>query len=214
MDIYHYDPVNGEYKGTGQADECPLKKGDWIIPAFATTTAPPEIADHQAAVFSNGAWRIVPDYRGTTWWHQDGTGYTITWLGVAPAPEDSDTPPPPTLEEIRTAKLASLAAYRWQRETAGITVGGVVIKTDRESQSLLNGALKLFDLDPVLGGIDWKGENRWVLVNKATLEAVGLAVGAHVQACFTREKVHAEAIEALTTAEAIEAYDFTTGWPV
>jgi hypothetical protein len=118
-----------------------------------------------------------------------------------------------TLDEIREQKLASLALYRWQKETEGITIGGVGIKTDRESQSLLNGALKLFDLNPTLQAIDWKGETGWVQVDKATLEAVGVAVGAHVQACFTREKQHATAIEALETIEEIEAYDITTGWP-
>ncbi len=119
-----------------------------------------------------------------------------------------------TTEEVKAAKLADLATYRWTKETEGITVSGVAIKTDRESQSLINGALKLFDLNPALPAIDWKGANGWVQVDRATLEAVGLAVGVHVQACFTREKYHAEAIGALTTIEDIEAYDFTTGWPV
>lgn len=118
-----------------------------------------------------------------------------------------------TLDEIRQRKLTALAYYRWQKETEGITLNGVGIKTDRESQSLLNGALKLFDLNPSLLAIDWKGENGWVQVDKATLEAVGLAVGAHVQACFSREKAHATAIEALTAIDEIEAYDITTGWP-
>lgn len=118
-----------------------------------------------------------------------------------------------TLDEIRQRKLTALAYYRWQKETEGITLNGVGIKTDRESQSLLNGALKLFDLNPSLLAIDWKGENGWVQVDKATLEAVGLAVGAHVQACFSREKAHATAIEALTAIDDIEAYDITTGWP-
>lgn len=118
-----------------------------------------------------------------------------------------------TFEEARERKLLELAYYRWQKETGGITVSGVGIKTDRESQGLLNGALKLFDLNPLLAAIDWKGENGWVQVDKATLEAVGLAVGAHVQACFSREKAHATAIEALTAIDDIEAYDITTGWP-
>jgi hypothetical protein len=118
-----------------------------------------------------------------------------------------------TLEEQKSLKLTALAYYRWQKETEGITLNGVGIKTDRESQGLLNGALKLFDLNPLLAAIDWKGENGWVQVDKATLEAVGRAVGAKVQACFTREKYHTEAIAALTTIEDIEAYDFTTGWP-
>lgn len=134
------------------------------------------------------------------------------WLASGNTP-DPVINPPATVVEAMERKLTALAYYRWQKETEGITLNGVGIKTDRESQSLLNGALKLFDLNPSLLAIDWKGENGWVQVDKATLEAVGLAVGAHVQACFSREKAHATAIEALTAIDDIEAYDITTGWP-
>jgi hypothetical protein len=40
-----------------------------------------------------------------------------------------------------------------------------------------------------------------------------MSVASHVQACFSQERVHAEAINALETVEDVQAYDFTTGWP-
>lgn len=62
-----------------------------------------------------------------------------------------------TFAQLKQRKLDDLADYRWQRETAGISMGGATIKTDRESQSLLNGALKLFDLSPNLAAIKHMG---------------------------------------------------------
>jgi len=109
-------------------------------------------------------------------------------------------------------KLAALAAYRYAKETGGITVSGATIKTDRESQALIAGAKLYSDLNEAVL-IDWKAENGWVQINRAAIVAISQAVAAHVQACFSQEKVHSEAINALTTAAEIEAYDITTGWP-
>jgi len=117
-----------------------------------------------------------------------------------------------TVDEALTAKLATLAAYRYVQETAGITVNGAEIKTDLESQAMINGAVAYSTLNPT-ALIDWKAANGWVQIDKATVTAVGNAVGAHVQACYSNERVHAEAIVELTTVAEIEDYDITAGWP-
>jgi|GEM_PF-994319 hypothetical protein len=117
-----------------------------------------------------------------------------------------------TLEETKTNKLAGLAAYRFQKETAGMTLNGITIRTDRESQAMISGAKSYLDANPE-SVIDWKGANGWAQIDRATLLTIGQGVGAYVQACFSREQAHSAAIEALTTAEGVEAYDFTTGWP-
>ncbi len=79
-------------------------------------------------------------------WNEKPSGYYTPdeWDGMhRPAP-----PVPPTLEEARTAALAALATRRWQAETAGIRVNGLDIPTDRESQSLITGAVAGTLLDP------------------------------------------------------------------
>lgn len=119
-----------------------------------------------------------------------------------------------TIEEIKINKLEQLAAYRYARETAGITVNGEVIRTDRESQSMITNTLRGFDLKPEGTATDWEtADGEWVQINKATLEAIGILVWDHVEACFQNKKRHSIAIRALTTSEEIAAYDFTTGWP-
>jgi len=112
------------------------------------------------------------------------------------------------VEEIKRQKLSDLAAYRYGRETAG--VGG--FKTDRESQSLLTGAALAATLDPAYT-VDWKGEAGWVTLDAAQLLAAAQAVRAHVQACFSAEKTHGAAIEALAGFQEAVGYDFTAGWP-
>lgn len=112
-----------------------------------------------------------------------------------------------------TQKLSELAAYRYQKETAGITLSGMTIETDRESQALITGAWSISQTNPAIL-IDWKGVNGWIQIDAATITAIAGAVAAHVQSCFSAERIHAEAIAALETAEDIGQYDLTTGWPI
>lgn len=151
----------------------------------------------------------------------DNTDYPFNVIGEYSISGDDNLAPARTkyssLEEARTARLDELAAYRNEKETAGITVNGAIIKTDLESQAMINGAVAYSNLNPELL-IDWKAANGWVQIGHDDIIAIGQAVGAHVQACFSKEKVHAAAINALSTKEVpsiaeIEAYDFTVGWP-
>jgi len=108
----------------------------------------------------------------------------------------------------RSAKLAELAALRFNKETAGVNG----IRTDRESQALLTGAALAASLDPDYE-VDWKGEAGWTTLNAVQLLGAAQAVRGHVQACFSNEREHATAIALLDTVEAIEAYDLSSGWP-
>jgi len=60
MQIYNYAPETGEYLGASIADESPLEPGVFLIPAYATTTAPPEPQEGYVRRFSNGAWGYSP----------------------------------------------------------------------------------------------------------------------------------------------------------
>lgn len=115
--------------------------------------------------------------------------------------------------DVLADKLALLADLRFRKETAGIVVGGVGIKTDRESQALISGAYSSLK-NGLLTSIDWKGATGWVTVTLAQLEPIAQAVANHVQACFTRERQHNDAIQAVVNNQVqVAAYDITTGWP-
>lgn len=116
------------------------------------------------------------------------------------------------LADVKAERLAALAAHRYAIETGGIDIGGASIRTDLESQSKIAGAHALVTAEPSTV-IDWKGAAGWVQLDAATMTAIALAVGTHIQACYSAERTHAEAIEACETAAAAGTYDFTDGWP-
>ena len=58
MNIYHFIADTGIFYAKGVADESPLEPGVFLIPAHATTVAPPVVSDPEIAVFKDGAWSI------------------------------------------------------------------------------------------------------------------------------------------------------------
>lgn len=56
MKIYHYDQHTGEYMGDGEAAADPLEPGRWLIPAWATTIAPPEAVEGKVRYFDGLEW--------------------------------------------------------------------------------------------------------------------------------------------------------------
>ena len=113
MKIYNYQPVTGEYLGECIADPSPAEPGNFLLPAFSTTDVPPIPGDNQTAVYLNGAWVLVPDYRGSTRWRRDGTEYTIDELGVAPDVTDTDHDPRPSIYHVWSGSEYVLDREAW-----------------------------------------------------------------------------------------------------
>ena len=121
-----------------------------------------------------------------------------------------------TLEGQKDRVQAAIRAKRKQVEEGGLVFNGVPIDTTGSSQYKVDGAIALFDKDPTLTTIDWEAAPTiWVELDKPTLEAIGIAVGRHVQACYSRSRVLSEAVTSAESAEQlaeVEA-DLNNGWP-
>jgi hypothetical protein len=113
MQVYNYHPITGEYVGKGVADPSPAEPGEFLLPAFSTSIEPPVPGSNQAAVYQSGAWALVPDYRGSTWWKQDGTQYIIDELGTAPEATDTDHDPRPSVYHVWSGSEYVLDREAW-----------------------------------------------------------------------------------------------------
>lgn len=151
----------------------------------------------------------LPEFHKSLIWIEVGADAQPGWVHTAGT---VSAPPPPSLESLKARKIEALALKRWMVEAGGITVNGAVIATDDRSQSKVTGALMKVTRNPATL-IDWKGENGWIKIAKAEVEAIADLVGDHVQACFSRECALAEAIAAAEDVAALEAIDINSGWP-
>jgi leucyl aminopeptidase len=65
-----------------------------------------------------------------------------------------------------------------------------------------------------LQSIDFEAlPNQWVALDAATMTAIGVAVGRHIQACFSRAKALADEVAAASDAAALDAINIDVGWP-
>jgi len=76
------------------------------------------------------------------------------------------------LDKLKNDKRAEIADARWKEETGGLTLpDGTVVKTDRESQSLLMGAALFAKEDPTYA-VNWKGASGWVTLDASTIASI------------------------------------------
>lgn len=102
-------------------------------------------------------------------------------------------------EKVRLGELVRTRAY--ELETAGVILNEQLIATDRASQSMIGNALAYLTLNTDQT-IDWQAPSgAFVELNLAGIRALATAVGAHVQAHFTRRKELFAIIEAADDPE-------------
>ena len=125
---------------------------------------------------------------------------------------------PVSVEQLKTF----VTAFRWNVETGGITLPtGVRVATGIDDQNRITSVVANAERAG-LDEVDFKAAEGWAKVTLAELQAIATAVARHVQACFSAERAHHEAIDALVAQlqddpqalqAALDGYDESQGWP-
>jgi hypothetical protein len=119
--------------------------------------------------------------------------------------------PPPSPASLATGLLAYSSNQRWQKEVGGITVNGIYMPTDEQTQYTLTGAVTMIQVAPDTT-IQWKiADGTFVTLPGTQLVMLAQAVATHVQNCFSTEATLATGIQAspptiTTRAQIDEAY--------
>lgn len=162
------------------------------------------------------------DENGHPWAYEDDVLPTEIRAYLVPMTAEEieahlNPPPPP----VTTDGLKGVVTrYRWEVETGGITLPtGVHVATGLDDQNRITTVVanaRLAGLDSV----KFKAASGWVTLSVAELEGIAAAVARHVQACFSAECAHHQAIDAIALipgqAErqaALDSYDIGRGWP-
>lgn len=122
--------------------------------------------------------------------------------------EGNTVEPEHMAEDYQAQTLRSIAERRFKAETSGITVLGIPVNTERDSQALITGATLSAIIDPTYV-CNWKTSQGWVQLDAETLKMLAQAVRAHVQACFNREGELVAEVLAGTYSNTL----LNAGWP-
>ncbi|MGV4733197.1 tail fiber assembly protein [Burkholderia pseudomallei] len=87
MLIHNYNASTGEYLSSGQPDADPRNDSRWLIPSSATIEAPPPRTPTTWPFFRDGAWFLLPDYRGRVCYRTD-TGEPVEIAIAGKTPDD------------------------------------------------------------------------------------------------------------------------------
>lgn len=116
------------------------------------------------------------------------------------------------LPEVDLAAYA--AARRFAVETGGIAVNGAPVATDRGSQAMIANALSYVTASGA-ASVSYKSPAGFITLSADQVKEVGLAIGAHVQACFAAEDtidagIHASPPTVTTLAQIDAAFAAVT----
>ncbi len=90
---------------------------------------------------------------------------------------------------LPAAELIKYAAQkRWERETAGIDVGGFQIDTTRDSQDMVQKAMTYLQNAGPGATVQFKAMNGWMTLDLDHIRDIGLVIGHHIQWCFGLER--------------------------
>lgn len=123
-----------------------------------------------------------------------------------------------TVEAVK----AAITQKRWEVETGGIALPtGVRVATGIDDQNRITSVVANAERSG-LAEFDFKAESGWVRFTLAELQGIAMAIAQHVQACFSAERLHHEAIDVLAEQyendpeglqSALAAYDESQDWP-
>lgn len=115
-------------------------------------------------------------------------------------------------EQVRAALMAAVSAKRWAVETGGLTLpGGATVGTTIDDQNRITSVIANAQLAGVVS-VDFKAQSGWVMLSLEHMRGIAVAIALHVQACFSAERAHHEAIAAASDAD-LYSYDINVGWP-
>lgn len=214
MNVYEYDEKTKEYIGTEEALLDPLEteqQGEnvYLLPANATFTEPPEAQESFACVWNGTAWEQVEDNRGVEYWlPEDKFGAPareMKELGALPEGATT-TPPEQSLEELKTAKIASMKAERDTKEVEPIEYNGHLYDYDDKARDRINAAIIALDMAGAEATLQWTtADNTNATVTAQDLRNIIAAVAMRSNTLHEQYRVAKEAVNAAETKEEVEA---------
>jgi hypothetical protein len=185
---YQFDK-NGFYAGENE--------NPGTTPSHNCTFVKPDLMTGYIPRWNGSAWNQAENHRGEKVWI-DGVETEITEYG--PLPEGwSDSPPPATLEEAKTAKLAEIStAYSaYDADGSVMTAAGYPIQVGQAHVSKLDGAIRFAEMAGATEIYITDAENvTHYAVSLADakgvlMEQMGAALAAHLKKQTLRAEVEA-----------------------
>ena len=118
----------------------------------------------------------------------------------------------PTLEEIKANKVDEILAYDNSETVNEFSIGGVPMWLDKATRA---GLLLRFEAASKVGRTEttlWNNGQSYTLPLEQAQQIL-IALELYASACYDNTQSHIAEVQKLDSKEAVEAYDYTTGYP-
>lgn len=120
------------------------------------------------------------------------------------------------LEDAKAALKTRITAKRWEVMTGGINLpSGLHVATAIDDQNRITSVVANAELAGLTDAdeVDFKAVGGWVRVSIGQIKQMAGAIGQFAQACYSAERTHHEAVDALESLASVLGYDAEAGWP-
>ena len=118
----------------------------------------------------------------------------------------------PTLEEIKANKVEEILAYDSSSAVNEFSIGGVPMWLDKATRA---GLLLRFEAEEKVGRTEttlWNNGQSYTLPLEQAQQIL-IALELYASACYDNTQSHITEVQKMESKEAVEAYDYTTGYP-
>jgi hypothetical protein len=118
----------------------------------------------------------------------------------------------PTLEEVKARKVDEILAYDSSSEVNEFSMGGVPMWLDKATRA---GLLLRFEAEAKVGRTEttlWNDGQSYTLPLEQAQQIL-IALELYASACYDNTQSHIAEVQKMESKEAVEAYDYTTGYP-
>ena len=118
----------------------------------------------------------------------------------------------PTLEEIKANKVEEILAYDSSSDVNEFSIGGVPMWLDKATRA---GLLLRFEAEGKVGRTEttlWNDGQSYTLPLEQAQQIL-IALELYASACYDNTQSHIAEVMKLESKEAVESYDYTTGYP-
>lgn len=118
----------------------------------------------------------------------------------------------PTLEDVKVNKVEEILAYDSSSAVNEFSIGGQPMWLDKATRA---GLLLRFEAESKVGRDTttlWYGGQSFTLP-LAQAQQILIALELYASECYDRTQAHIAEVQKMESKEAVEAYDYTTGYP-
>lgn len=147
----------------------------------------------------NGVFSGIPSVEMLTKW-----GF-VEWIEPVPTPEE-------LLEQAKQRKIAELEAYDTSDAVNSFTLGGQTMWLTRDERTQIDESINAYEATGATSMTKYFGGVPYTFTLALWKQMLNALI-VYASEALNVTEIHKTAINAMTTVEDVEAYDFTIGYP-